>query len=287
MSIRPERVELKTPAQIAVMRRSGKLLHEVHEMLAAAIRPGITTNQLDTLAHDMIRDAGATPNFLGYQGYPATLCISVNEVVVHGIPDDRPLQDGDVVSIDGGLIIDGWHSDAARPHIVGAPRSVSDQELVRITQEALWAGIAALASAQRVGEIGAAIEDFVAEAAGDSLSHLEGFGGHGIGTAMHQAPDVMNYRTRSRGPRVRSGLCLAIEPMLIQGPGNWELEDDDWTVRATAGGRAAHAEHSVAVTDQGLLVLTEGDGGAAELARRGITAAPDPLAGPGAPRAGE
>lgn len=278
MSIMPERVELKTPAQIAVMRRSGKLLHEVHEMLAAAIRPGITTDQLDTLAHDMIRDAGATPNFLGYQGYPATLCISVNEVVVHGIPDDRPLQDGDVVSIDGGLIIDGWHSDAARTHIVGAPRSVSDQELVRITQEALWAGIAALASAQRVGEIGAAIEDFVAEAAGDSLSHLEGFGGHGIGTAMHQAPDVMNYRTRSRGPRVRSGLCLAIEPMLIQGPGNWELEDDDWTVRATAGGRAAHAEHSVAVTDQGLLVLTEGDGGAAELARRGVTAAPDPLA---------
>jgi methionyl aminopeptidase len=287
MSILPQRVELKTPEQIAVMRRSGKLLHEVHETLAAAIRPGITTNQLDTLAHDMIRDAGATPNFLGYQGYPATLCISVNEVVVHGIPDDRPLQDGDVVSIDGGLIIDGWHSDAARTHIVGTPRSVSDQDLVRITQEALWAGIAALASAQRVGEIGAAIEDFVAEAAGDSLSHLEGFGGHGIGTAMHQAPDVMNYRTRSKGPRVRSGLCLAIEPMLIQGPGNWELEDDDWTVRATAGGRAAHAEHSVAVTDQGLLVLTEGDGGAAELARRGITAAPDPLAGAGAPTAGE
>ncbi len=278
MSIMPERVELKTPAQIAVMRRSGKLLHEVHEMLAAAIRPGITTDQLDTLAHDMIRDAGATPNFLGYQGYPATLCISVNEVVVHGIPDDRPLQDGDIVSIDGGLIVDGWHSDAARTHIVGTPRSVSDQDLVRITQEALWAGIAALASAQRVGEVGAAIEDFVAEAAGDSLSHLEGFGGHGIGTAMHQPPDVMNYRTRSKGPRVRSGLCLAIEPMLIQGPGNWELEDDDWTVRATAGGRAAHAEHSVAVTDQGLLVLTEGDGGAAELARRGVTAAPDPLA---------
>src|SRR5699024_75673 len=119
MSIRPERVELKTPAQIAVMRRSGKLLHEVHEMLAAAIRPGITTNQLDTLAHDMIRDAGATPNFLGYQGYPATLCISVNDVVVHGIPDDRPLEEGDIVSIDGGLIVDGWHSDAARTHVVG------------------------------------------------------------------------------------------------------------------------------------------------------------------------
>ncbi|ATG51297.1 type I methionyl aminopeptidase [Brachybacterium vulturis] len=278
MSILPERVELKTPEQILVMRRSGQLLHRVHEMLAEQIRPGVTTNQLDTLAHDMIRDAGATPNFLGYQGYPATLCLSVNDVVVHGIPDDRPLQDGDIVSIDGGLIIDGWHSDAARTHVVGEPRSVADAELVRITREALWTGIAALATAARVGEIGAAIEDFVADAAGESLSHLEGFGGHGIGSAMHQAPDVMNYRTRSRGPRVRPGLCLAIEPMLIQGPGNWVLEDDDWTVRATAGGRAAHSEHSVAVTEQGLLVLTAGDGGAAELALRGVVAAPDPLA---------
>lgn len=278
MSIMPQRVELKTPAQIAVMRRSGRLLHEVHEMLAGVIRPGITTNQLDTLAHDMIRDAGATPNFLGYQGYPATLCISVNEVVVHGIPDDRALQDGDIVSIDGGLVVDGWHSDAARTHIVGAPRSAADEDLVRITRDALWAGIAALATADRVGQIGAAIEDHVSEAAGESLSHLEGFGGHGIGTAMHQAPDVMNYRTRSRGPKIRAGMCLAIEPMLIQGRGTWELEDDDWTVRATAGGRAAHVEHSVAVTEQGLLVLTEGDGGAAELAQRGIVAAPDPLA---------
>ena len=281
MSILPERVELKTPEQILVMRRSGSLLHEVHEMLASQIRPGVTTDQLDTLAHDMIRDAGATPNFLGYQGYPATLCISVNDVVVHGIPDDRPLEEGDIVSIDGGLIIDGWHSDAARTHVVGRPRSAADAELVRITREALWAGIAALATAQRVGEIGAAIEDFVAEEAGESLSHLEGFGGHGIGSAMHQAPDVMNYRTRSRGPRVRPGMCLAIEPMLIQGPGNWELEDDDWTVRATGGGRAAHSEHSVAVTEQGLVVLTEGDGGAAELALRGVTAAPDPLADAG------
>jgi methionyl aminopeptidase len=225
----------------------------------------------------MIRDEGAIPNFLGYQGYPATLCISVNDVVVHGIPDSRPLEEGDVVSIDGGLIVDGWHSDAARTHIVGRPRSVGDEDLVRITEEALWAGIAALATADRVGDVGAAIEDYVAEAAGESLSHLEGFGGHGIGTAMHQAPDVMNYRTRSRGPRVRPGLCIAIEPMLIQGRGNWELEDDEWTVRATCGGRAAHAEHSVAVTEQGLLVLTAGDGGAAELARRGVVAAPDPL----------
>ncbi|MGY5766239.1 type I methionyl aminopeptidase [Brachybacterium sp. DNPG3] len=272
-----ERVELKTPEQIAVMRRSGALLARVHDMLAAELRPGITTAQLDALAETMIRDEGALPNFLGYHGFPATLCISVNEVVVHGIPGELVIEEGDVVSIDGGCIVEGWHSDSARTHIVGAPRRQADVDLVRITEEALWEGIAALASAQRVGEIGAAIEDFVAKEAGDALAHLEDFGGHGIGTAMHQPPDVMNYRTRSKGPKVRPGMCLAIEPMLIQGSGDWAMDDDEWTIRATGGGRAAHAEHSVAVTEQGLIVLTAADGGIACLAERGIAAAPDPL----------
>ncbi|MFQ6485870.1 type I methionyl aminopeptidase [Brachybacterium epidermidis] len=275
--LRRERVELKTPEQIAVMRRSGMLLSQVHDMLQEAIRPGITTGELDARAETMIREHGATPNFLDYHGFPASLCISVNDVVVHGIPGDQVLEQGDVVSIDAGLIIEGWHSDAARTHIVGAPRRQADEDLVRITREALWAGIAALATADRVGDIGAAIEDFVNAAAGDALSHLEDFGGHGIGSAMHQPPDVMNYRTRSRGPKVRPGMCLAIEPMLIQGPGDWQLEDDDWTVRATGGGRAAHWEHSVAVTEHGILVLTAADGGREELAARGITTAPDPL----------
>ena len=278
MGIVREKVELKTVEQIAIMRRSGLLLSRVHDMLARELRPGITTAQLDALAEEMIRDEGALPNFKGYQGFPASLCISVNEVVVHGIPGELVIEEGDVVSIDGGCIVEGWHSDAARTHIVGAPRRAADEELVRITEAALWEGIAALASARRVGEIGAAIEDLVAMEAGETLSHLEGFGGHGIGTAMHQPPDVMNYRTRSRGAKVVPGLCLAIEPMLIQGSGEWEMDEDDWTVRATGGGRAAHAEHSVAVTEQGLIVLTEADGGAARLAAAGITAAPDPSA---------
>ncbi|UVY85488.1 type I methionyl aminopeptidase [Brachybacterium sp. NBEC-018] len=278
MGIVREKVELKTAEQIAIMRRSGLLLSRVHDMLARELRPGITTAQLDALAEEMIRDEGALPNFKGYQGFPASLCISVNEVVVHGIPGELVIEEGDVVSIDGGCIVEGWHSDAARTHIVGAPRRAADEELVRITDAALWEGIAALASARRVGEIGAAIEDLVAMEAGETLSHLEGFGGHGIGTAMHQPPDVMNYRTRSRGAKVVPGLCLAIEPMLIQGSGEWEMDEDDWTVRATGGGRAAHAEHSVAVTEQGLIVLTEADGGAARLAAAGITAAPDPAA---------
>lgn len=275
--LRRERVELKTPEQIALMRRSGLLLSQVHDMLAEAIRPGITTGELDAMAEDMIRSAGATPNFKGYMGYPATLCISVNDVVVHGIPGEQVLAEGDVVSIDGGCIVEGWHSDAARTHMVGRARRQADVDLVRITEQALWAGISALATAERVGDVGAAIEDFVEETAGETLAHLEDFGGHGIGTAMHQPPDVMNYRVRSRGPKVRPGMCLAIEPMLIQGSGDYTLDDDEWTIRATGGGRAAHWEHSVAVTEQGLLVLTAADGGAARLSEHGITAAPDQI----------
>lgn len=276
--LRREKVELKNADQIAAMRRSGMLLCRVHDLLEERIRPGITTAQLDQMAAEMIAEAGATSNFLGYHGYPATLCISVNDVIVHGIPDDRVLQEGDVVAIDGGCVVDGWHSDAARTHIVGAPRSQEDVELVEVTEGALWTGIAALATAKRVGEIGAAIEDYVEERAGDALQPLEDFGGHGIGTSMHQPPDVMNFRTRSRGPEVRTGMCLAIEPMLIQGSGEYRIEEDEWTVRAVHGGRSAHCEHSVAVTEQGLLVLTAADGGTARLAELGITAAPDPLA---------
>ena len=275
--LRRERVELKNPQQIVGMRRSGLLLAQVHEMLRENIRVGITTRELDELAAQMIREAGSRSNFLGYMGYPATCCISVNDAVVHGIPNDYALCEGDIVSIDAGCIIDGWHSDAARTHVVGEPRNDADAELVRVTDEALWVGIAALASAQRVGDIGAAIEDFVQDQAGERLFHLEDFGGHGIGTAMHQPPDVMNYRTRSRGPKVQTGMCLAIEPMLIQGDGDYVIEDDGWTVRSTRGGRAAHCENSVAVTENGLLVLTELDGGAERLAALGVQAAPDPL----------
>lgn len=276
--IRRERPELKTPEQIALMRRSGLLLSRVHDMLAEQLRPGITTAELDAMAEEMIRDEGALPNFLGYQGFPATLCISVNEEVVHGIPGPRALADGDIVSIDGGCIVQGWHSDAARTHIVGTPRREADVQLVEITDRALASGIAAAASARRVGEIGAAVEDAVELAAGDTLSHLEGFGGHGIGTAMHQAPDVMNYRTRDRGPAIVPGMCLAIEPMLIQGDGQWRMLADDWTIVATGGGRAAHAEHSIAVTEQGIIVLTAADGGREILAPFGIEPAPDPIA---------
>lgn len=276
------RIEYKTPAQQAVMRRSGRLLADVLAEVRSAIAPGATPLDLDRLAEDRIRGAGATPNFKGYQGFPATLCVSVNDVIVHGIPGERPFEDGDVVSIDGGCIVDGWHSDSAVTAIAGTTRSPADDELIRVTEDALWAGIAAAATAKRVGEIGAAIEDHVARAAGDRLRPLEDFGGHGIGTAMHQPPSVMNYRVRDRGPRLRPGMCLAIEPMLVQGDADWEQLDDGWTIVARSGRRAAHFEHSVAIAEDGVCVLTAADGGAERLAPHGIV----PVALDGPRRAG-
>lgn len=269
-------IEKKTPEQLVFMRRAGLLISRAHDAIAEQLRPGMRTRELDEIAAAVIADGGGTPNFLGYHGFPATICVSVNEEIVHGIPGDRLIEEGDLVSVDAGCIIEGWHSDAARTHIAGSARTTDDGDLVRVTHDALWDGIAALASASRVGEIGAAIEDSVAQAVGDRFQPLEDFGGHGIGTAMHQPPDVMNYRTRDRGPKVSPGLVLAIEPMLVQGPADYEVAADEWTVRATRGGRAAHWEHSVAVTDRGLFVLTAEDGGAAELAARGLQIAPDP-----------
>lgn len=270
------RVELKTPQQFALMRRSGLVLNHVHDVIAAAIAPGVRTRELDEVAAAEIARAGATPNFLGYHGFPATVCVSVNEEIVHGIPGDRVLHEGDLVSVDAGCIVEGWHSDAARTHIVGEARSVREARLVEVTREAMWEGIAALATATRVGEIGAAIEDFVESEVGEEYQFLEDFGGHGIGSAMHQEPDVMNYRTRHRGPKVRAGMALAIEPMLAIGSADYEILADEWTVVTRSGERSAHWEHSVAVTGDGIFVLTAADGGREELASRGVKIAPEP-----------
>src|SRR5690606_12995985 len=169
---------------------------------------------------------------------------SVNEEVVHGIPGERVLQAGDVVSIDCGAIVDGWHGDSALTVIVGSPASADDERLVKTTRDAMWAGIAALATAKRLNDVAAAIED-VTEAAG--FHPLEGYVGHGIGTEMHQAPDVMNYRVRGKLAPVKPGMCLAIEPMIVQGTSESVVLDDEWTVVSADGSRAAHWEHSIAV----------------------------------------
>lgn len=250
-----------------VMARAGVVVADALAAASAAAVPGATTAQVDAAAAEVIAAAGATSNFLGYHGFPAVSCVSVNDEVVHGIPGPRVVNDGDVVSIDCGAIIEGWHGDSALSLIVGTPRGGQDVHLVKRTKEALWAGIAALATADRLDEVAGAIED-VADEAG--LHPLIGYVGHGIGTAMHQAPDVMNYRTRGRQPRVKPGMCLALEPMLVMGTGDSVTLEDDWTVVSADGSRAAHWEHSVAIHEDGLWVLTAHDGGASELARFGI-----------------
>ena len=274
-----DRIEYKTPEQIRLMRRAGLVVAQALEAVRAAARPGVTTAELDAVAAEVIAAAGATPSFLGYQGYPAVLCVSVNDEIVHGIPGERVVEDGDVVSVDCGAIVEGWHGDSAFSMVVGEGDRL-DHELVETTREAMWAGIAALATADRLSAVGHAVEDTVDLAlaegrnGGRRYGVVEEYVGHGIGSAMHQPPEVLNYRSRDRGPRLRPGMCLAIEPMLVRGERHTQVLEDDWTVVTADGSRAAHWEHTVAVTESGLWVLTAPDGGAAELAARGASVAP-------------
>ncbi|NNU26887.1 type I methionyl aminopeptidase [Isoptericola sediminis] len=275
------RIELKSRDEILRMRRAGLVVADTLAQVRAAARPGTSTAELDRVAADAIAAAGASPSFLGYHGFPATICTSVNDEVVHGIPGPRVLAVGDLVSVDCGAIVDGWHGDSAISFQVGPDGALGPDEagaveldaddaaLVRATRSAMWAGIAALASARRVGEVGDAVE-MAAETAGDlagtSYGIVEEYTGHGIGTAMHQPPEVLNFRATDRGPRVRPGLCLAVEPMLTRGSEVTRVLGDDWTVVTGDGSRAAHWEHTVAVLEDGIAVLTAPDLGRAGLA---------------------
>jgi methionyl aminopeptidase len=230
----------------------------------------------------VIREAGATSNFLGYHGFPATICASVNDEVVHGIPSpDRVLATGDLLSVDGGCIVDGWHADSAFTMHVGAPaqdeQGAAEVDLIAAAEAALWAGVAAVVDGGRIGDISAAIDASVRRSAaqdGRRYGSVVGYGGHGIGSQMHMEPFVPNQGKRGKGPRVVAGMALAIEPMLTLGkPATREL-DDGWTVVTKDSSRAVHAEHSVAVTADGICVLTAPDGGAAALAPFGITPVP-------------
>lgn len=268
-------IELKTNAQLATMHQAGLILHQGLDAVVAAAQPGVTTAHLDQVFRTVLADNGATSNFLGYHGFPATICASVNDEVVHGIPGERVLEDGDIISIDAGAVVNGWHSDSARTVIVGTPHP-ADARLSAITEEAMWAGIAAFAQAKHVGEIGNAIEDYVRAQPGEPLGILEDYVGHGIGSAMHQAPDVFNYRSGMRGPRVKAGMVLAIEPMLVRGDIDTKTLADDWTVVTLDGSNASQWEHSVARHKEGIWVITAPDGGAADLARYGVTPLPIP-----------
>ncbi|MEL7975537.1 type I methionyl aminopeptidase [Isoptericola sp. F-RaC21] len=281
-----ERIELKTPDQVCVMRRAGLVVASALEAVRAAARPGMTTADLDAVAARVIAEAGATPSFLGYEGYPATICVSVSEEVIHGIPGGRVLEVGDVVSVDCGAIVDGWHGDSATSLVLGPDGALdvettapgdgvdaADLDLVRATRAGMWAGIAALAGGRRLGDVGTAVEAAV-ELAGDlsgvEYGIVEDYVGHGIGTAMHQPPDVVNFRTSDRGPRLRPGMCLAVEPMVTRGSGATRVLQDDWTVVTEDGSRAAHWEHTVALLDDGISVLTAVDGGREGLAPFGV-----------------
>ncbi|MEO7236402.1 MAG: type I methionyl aminopeptidase [Lapillicoccus sp.] len=242
-------------------------------MLQGEVRDGCTTLQLDALAEDFIRSHGGIPNFQLVPGYAHTLCTSVNEEVVHGIPGGRVLHDGDLLSMDCGAEVEGWNGDAAVSLVVGGPEAArpEDQRLIAVTEAALWAGIAALAVGERLYAVGEAVEESI-EAAGRTDRHdygiIEEYVGHGIGRSMHEDPQIPNYAVRDRGPVVRAGFTGAIEPMVTWGQSETRVLADDWTVVTTDGSRAAHWEHTVAVTDAGLTVLTAVDGGAARLGAR-------------------
>jgi methionyl aminopeptidase len=242
----------KSPAQIALMRRAGRIVAEMHEVCTRAAKPGATTADLDAAARDVLERRHARSNFLGYHGFPAVACISPNEVIVHGIPNGRVLEDGDIVSIDCGAIVEGWHADAALTVPVGTIDDES-QRLIDVTKDSLAAAIGAFAVGNRLGDVGAAVQRIV-EAAGFSV--VREYVGHGIGTAMHEEPDVPNYGPPGRGLRLREGIVLAIEPMVNVGrPGTRTLADG-WTVVTADGTRSAHFEHTVALTDDGPEVLT-------------------------------
>ncbi|ALU40661.1 methionine aminopeptidase [Kocuria flava] len=269
------RIEYKTNAQLRTMRRAGVVTSRALDAAVAAAVPGATTADLDAAFRAVLDEHGATSNFLGYFGYPATVCVSVNEVVVHGIPGEQVLEEGDILSIDGGAIVDGWHGDSARTVLLGRP-DPADAELSETTRRAMWRGIAAVATGTHVGDIGAAVEDYVREVSGHRFGILEEYVGHGIGSKMHMAPDVLNFRSNDRGPRLRAGMALAIEPMLVRGGIGTRVLEDDWTVVTTDGARSSQWEHSVALHPDGIWVLTAEDGGASELEPLGVTPVPVP-----------
>ena len=269
----------KTPEQVLLMRRAGLLVGETLALLEREARAGMTTLELDRLAEEHIRSHGGVPNFQLVPGYAHTLCTSVNEQIVHGIPSDRTLQDGDLLSIDCGAQVAGWNGDAAVSFVVGGPEAAmeADLQLIEATEQALWAGVAALAVGRSLHAVGEAVEASV-EAAGERHQHaygiVEDYVGHGIGRTMHEDPQIPNYAVRDRGPTVRDGFTGAIEPMVTWGSADAHVLDDGWTVVTQDGSRAAHWEHSVAVTQAGLWVLTALDGGQARLQAAGAAYAP-------------
>jgi methionyl aminopeptidase len=269
--------ELKNEEQFALMREAGLIVARTLELLRGEVKDGVTTARLDALAEESIRSQGGTPSFKGYGGghgapaFPAVICASVNNEIVHGIPGDQTLHDGDIISIDCGAIYQGWHGDSAITVACGEV-DPAVAELMRVTEESMWQGIAAIKAGERLNNIGRAIQSYVRTQGMYGI--VEGYGGHGIGSQMHMDPMIYNHRTLDRGPKMQVGMALAIEPMITLGHKQTAELDDGWTVVTRDGSSSAHFEHTVAITEQGLWVTTAFDGGKAELGRRGVPVHP-------------
>ncbi|HVG10880.1 MAG TPA: type I methionyl aminopeptidase [Thermoanaerobaculia bacterium] len=242
---------LKTPGEIELMDQANRIVLKVLDEVGAIIAPGVTPRELDRLAERVIRGAGGVPAFLNYRGYPATLCISVNDVIVHGIPNDVPLKGGHIVGIDCGVLYKGYYGDAARTFAVG---EVDDEakRLLAVTEEALRLAVEQVRPGGRLSDIGHAVQQ---HAEGHGFSVVREFSGHGIGTSLHEEPQVPNYGKPGKGPKLRPGLVLAIEPMVNAGKAGVRMDADGWTARTVDGSRSAHFEFSVAVTSSGARVL--------------------------------
>ena len=268
----------KSPAQLRLMVEPGLATAAALAAAKAAIRPGVTPLELDALAEAAIRNLGGEPNFMLEPGYKHTICANVNADVVHAIPTDRPLEPGDVIAVDAGAVINGWNGDAAFTAVVPDPadpeRTAQLEELSRVTELAMWTGIAELARAKYLNQVGVAIEACVKRES--NFGVLEDYIGHGIGRSMHEDPPVFNYAVRGKGPEIKPGLVVAIEPIISEGDIDTVIQDDGWTVSMADGRASAQWEHSVAVHAGGIWVLTAEDGGAAGLAPFGITPVPIP-----------
>lgn len=264
---RKSKFEIKSLEQFFLMRKAGLVVADVLAKLRDEAHPGVSTLQLDQIARQMLEQRGATSSFLGYHGYPAVICASVNAEVVHGIPNDRPLADGDLLSIDFGAIVQGWHGDSAISIEVGQPVA-AHTTLSKVTRDAMWAGLAQATPGNRLSDISQAIEQAVRGAG--TYGILEEYTGHGIGTRMHMDPSVPNYGAAGHGPELLPGMALAIEPMVTLGTHHVRTLADEWTVVTTDGSVASHWEHTVAITEAGPWVLTAHDGGAEYFAKHNI-----------------
>src|SRR3954468_23375348 len=242
----------RTPDELAKMRRAGRVVAEMHACIREAAKPGVTTADLDRIGREVIERRGARSNFLNYHGFPAVICTSPNDMIVHGIPGDHVLEEGDIVSIDCGAIIEGYHGDAAFTMAVGQI-SAEAQRLIDTTERSLFAAIDVMTDGQRLHEIGRAVQQVVEQA---GFSVVREYVGHGIGTAMHESPNVPNYWPGTPGPRIRTGMVFAVEPMVNVGAPGTRTLSDGWSVVTADGSLSAHAKHTIAITDDGPEVFT-------------------------------